>query len=332
MLAHDRVHRRQAQTAGSEDHRLVALVAVQLAGLTQRAGDPGEQLAHGHGVHGQRAGAHALDDQGDGAGLGVPIGQGERNQFALLVGQHAHELSGLRSLGDHGCADHELFNAVGQMDLFQDHGCLGGGIGVGQRLVDPGPDLRCGHVADRRHDLLGRRLAVTGRPDRGRAAASGIAAGVDTGQRGLLRCGADLIDGAPFAGLQARLGILDDRVGVITQRHDHQVGVDVLGFAGGHRTAASRIVGLTQCHLFHHRGGDEVGAVLVEELHRRAQLGDHDALFQGVFEFFFTGRHLGLGATVDDRYLAAQALGGTCGVHGGVAAADDEDFLAGDFR
>ncbi len=48
MLAHDRIHRRQADAAGREHHGLAGLVAVQLAGQAKRPGDAGESIAYVH--------------------------------------------------------------------------------------------------------------------------------------------------------------------------------------------------------------------------------------------------------------------------------------------
>ena len=42
MFTHDRVDRWQTDTAGGKDHGLAVVIAMQLAGQTQRAGDAGE--------------------------------------------------------------------------------------------------------------------------------------------------------------------------------------------------------------------------------------------------------------------------------------------------
>ena len=53
-----------------------------------------------------------------------------------------------------------------------------------------------------------------------------------------------------------------------------------------------------------------------------------DAFLERVVQLLDPRRHLGLRAAVDDRDVAAEPPGGAGRVHRGVAAADDEHFLA----
>ena len=100
MFPHDRVDRRQADAARRKYHRLVSFVAMQVAGSAERPGNAGKGVANGHAVDFDTAGAHGLYDEADGAGFGVPVGQGQRDQFAVGPRQHAHELAGARGAGD----------------------------------------------------------------------------------------------------------------------------------------------------------------------------------------------------------------------------------------
>mgnify|MGYP000505954141 CR=1 FL=1 len=57
-----------------------------------------------------------------------------------------------------------------------------------------------------------------------------------------------------------------------------------------------------------------------------------DALFFGLFDFFFVGRHFMPCAAVGQHdLLGTQAQAGACGVDGHVAAADDNHLFAGHF-
>ena len=124
-----------------------------------------------------------------------------------------------------GRADRELLDAVGQVRPWR-----GSAARWCPARCTPGRGRPCRArsrpaVHGLAEDLAGRRLAVAGRRDGRRAAARGVATGVDALQRRLLRARVVEDDRAPLGGLQPRLGVLDDRVGGVAQRHDHQVGV-----------------------------------------------------------------------------------------------------------
>ena len=91
------------------------------------------------------------------------------------------------------------------------------------------------HVAN---DFVRRSLAVAGRTDGGGAAACRIAAGVDAGERGLLRALA-YVDGVPLGCFECGFRLADDRVRRVTERHDHQIDLHRFDFAGWHRAAAA---------------------------------------------------------------------------------------------
>ena len=200
-------------------------------------------------------------------------------------------------------------------------------MGVVLRRHDHATDLAVGHV-DVADDFAGRRLAVAGSTDGGGAAALGIAAGIDAFERRLLRTLADDVDGAPLGGLQGRLGVLDDRVGGVAQRHDGQVGLHHFGAAAGDRAATARGVGFAQFDDVELGTGDEVGLVVADELAGGAQHLELDAFLQRVVKLLHPYRHLGLGAAIDDGDVAAEATRSARRVHGGVAATNDHDVLA----
>ena len=206
--------------------------------------------------------------------------------------------------------------------------------------------------------LAGGRLAVSGCLDRGRSATRSVSAGVNSFQvRGLrggfgslggpispispIRAGrADTatltgslfpdLNSAPLLHCQVRLRIANNRVGTVSERHNHQVSVHFQDFPGRLGTAPPGLVRLPQLHHPHAGSRDMVVFVLVK-LGGRAQLSHDNALFQGVMQFLHAGRHLGLGAPVHDGDVTAQAPGGACRVHRRVSSANDQDFFAGDF-
>ena len=68
--------------------------------------------------------------------------------------------------------------------------------------------------------------------------------------------------------------------------------------------------------------------IISQELHRRQQFGNRDALLQRVMEFLQPGGHLSLRAPVDDGHDATEPTRGPGGIHRGVSAADHEHLLA----
>ena len=73
---------------------------------------------------------------------------------------------------------------------------------------------------------------------------------------------------------------------------------------------------------------DPVGLAVAEELARRAQFLDGDALLERVVQFLDARGHLLDRAAIDDRDVGAEPARGARRVHRRVAAADDEHLLA----
>ena len=329
MRPHDRVDRRQAEPACGEHHRLVGPVAVQPAWLAERAGDAAKVFADLHPVDPDGARAHRLNDQIDRSCVSVPVGEGQRNEFALRRRQQTHELSGLRRPGDEGRMHGELDDAVRQFDLPENGLVRLAVIGVAPGALDAVLDFRFGerHVA---HDLARRRLSVAGCANSGRAAARRVAARIDAIERGLLRSGVDA-DRPPFRGLKGGFGVLDDRVRRVAERHDDEIDRHRLGLARRDRRAPARRVGRPELHHVENSVADGRG-FLADELARRSQHLERDAFLERMVEFLDPHRHLGLGAAIDDGDDAAEPFGGARGVHCGVAAANDDDLLVLDLR
>ena len=65
--------------------------------------------------------------------------------------------------------------------------------------------------------------------------------------------------------------------------------------AGGDGAPAPGVVGLAELHDVERGGGDEAGLVVAEELRRRAQLAQGDALLEGVVQLLDAGGHLRAG-------------------------------------
>ena len=107
-------------------------------------------------------------------------------------------------------------------------------------------------------------------PDRRRAAARRVAAGVDA-RRAWSPASRrrPSVDRAPLGGVQPRLGVLDDRVGGVAERHDHQVGRDRLRLPGRRGPPPAGLVRLAELHHVERRRRDEAGLVVAEELRRR---------------------------------------------------------------
>ena len=94
--------------------------------------------------------------------------------------------------------------------------------------------------------------------------------------------------------------------------------------AGG----GGRSVGLAELHLVQRRPVTQ-RCVVAEDLERRGEELEPDALLLGVVDLLGPGRQLVAAAAVDDRGLGrAEPAGGPDGVHRHVAAADDDDPLA----
>ena len=113
-------------------------------------------------------------------------------------------------------------------------------------------------------------------------------------------------------------------VDAVAHRDDDGIGVeDEVGALdrGGPATAA--LIGLAQLHA--HALDRAYGAVPPQELHRRRQVFEVDALFAGVAALFEAAGHLVVGAPVEQRHVfRAQPDGGAHAVHRRVAAAHDD--------
>ena len=115
MLPGDRVNRWQPDAASREHHRLLVRHPVNFARLPQRAGDTSQLVADLELVDPPSAGAHTLDDQDDRPGVRVPVGQGQRDQFALRLTQHPDELPGSGRTGDQRGVNLQLDDARPQL-------------------------------------------------------------------------------------------------------------------------------------------------------------------------------------------------------------------------
>ncbi|OPZ46231.1 MAG: hypothetical protein BWY94_00791 [Actinobacteria bacterium ADurb.BinA094] len=123
------------------------------------------------------------------------------------------------------------------------------------------------------------------------------------------------------------------QLGVLADGGDDLVALDdELGALDRHRAAAAGGVRLAQLHALHLDAGDLV-ALVREDAQRGAEQLELDALLLGLVDLGVVGRHLLARATVEAGDLfGAEAHGGAAGVHGGEAAADDGDLLAGVHR
>src|SRR5690606_5227577 len=121
---------------------------------------------------------------------------------------------------------------------------------------------------------------------------------------------------------------LDPGEGVfLADGHQHGVtGVEGEILAGGHQAAAALVVvhGLDLLETHAHQL-----AVLDDKLLGDVVVDDGDVLVDGVFLLPGGGLHLLEGAAHQHLdFLAAETTGGAATVHGGVAAAEDDDLLA----
>src|SRR3990172_8981797 len=134
---------------------------------------------------------------------------------------------------------------------------------------------------------------------------------------------------AALVRVQAGRRLLQQVVGAVADGEDDGVGRDrELGAGDGLGAAAARLVGVAQAHAPALGGGDV--AVLAREALGHGQVLELDALFAGVAALPLPPLLLVLGAAVHaGDAVRAQADGGADAVHGGVAAADDQDVPAG---
>ncbi len=110
--AGDRQHGRDAGAAADADAGAEVLDVGRLAERPHHL----DRVAGLHGAHLHRRLADLLDDQRDGAGLGVVVGDGQRDALAVLVHEHDDELAGLVLARDLGGLDDVALE--GGCDLF----------------------------------------------------------------------------------------------------------------------------------------------------------------------------------------------------------------------
>ena len=135
----------------------------QLRGMAERPGDVGDGLARfqRHQVPG--ALAYGLDDQGDGAGAGVRVGDGQGNALGALGPVHNDELAGLPDLGDARRDDVQPGDIGAELGFGKDvmHAGLSLSLGGGMWLRT-GPEVKS-HVGEGDSGRHGPRSAGCGR-------------------------------------------------------------------------------------------------------------------------------------------------------------------------
>src|SRR3990170_4373968 len=176
-------------------------------------------------------------------------------------------------------------------------------------------------------DRVGGAAAVGQGRDHKVGAVDVVAAGEQAAAAGAVVV-ADSNQVAALVRVQAGRRLLQQVVGAVADGEDDGVGRDrELGAGDGLRAAAPRLVGVPQAHALAVGGGDV--AVLAHEAGGRGEVLELDALFAGVAALLLPAFLLVLGAAVHaGDALRAQAHGGADAVHGGIAAADDEDVPA----
>ena len=177
--------------------------------------------------------------------------------------------------------------------------------------LEVGIDARCG--------LLGRADGVDDRDRLG----DGIASGKDARLVGHVGHAID-VEGALSGDGKAVSLVQEGKVGRLAYGLHHHVQLEhELGTGDGHRAAAARAVWLAQLHAHAFQRG-HLPELAAQHADRRDQVLDGDALVFGLLDLFGQGRHLGLGAAVEDAHIVhAQSFQRAGHVHGGVAAADD---------
>ena len=176
-------------------------------------------------------------------------------------------------------------------------------------------------------DLLGRGPPVGNRRDDRRWPLAVVTGHEDLRDRSLVGLRIDLEIAVT---LDAELWDVGEpgRVGVLAQREQYGLAGDVeLGARDRLRAAASALVRLAKLVA------DEAHAARVsplrrEDLDRRREIHEVDALTLGLGELFLVDDHLIATAAVDDRdVIGAEPPGGRCTVHRGVAATQHHDVL-----
>jgi hypothetical protein len=109
----------------------------QLGGMAEGTADVLDGLAglERHQLLG--AAAHGLDDQADGAGGHVDVGDGERDALGARAEADDDELARLARLGHARSADHQAVDVGGELDVGGDE--VHGGSGLGVRALGEFP-------------------------------------------------------------------------------------------------------------------------------------------------------------------------------------------------
>ena len=234
----------------------------------------------------------------------------------------------MAALAISGECDGELDDALGQIDLLDDGLGASAELGVARAALTTRSRSRAGVKVDLADDLARRRLAVAGRADGRRAAARASPPVIDAFERGLLRALAatsmvpHLVVFRPgseslMIGLAVLPSAMMTRSTCIISVWPVATGLrrpDASGAPSSMTSSRSRRDEVRLSSPMNSRGA-------------RSTLSC-DALLERVVQLLDAGRHLGLGAAVDDGDVAAEPPGRARRVHGGVAAADDDDVLA----
>ena len=148
---------------------------------------------------------------------------------------------------------------------------------------------------------------------------------------------------APVVGVEPAvaqlLGAEGAQLGLLADRGDDGLHRQLVGVTlDRHRAATSRVVGLAELHPLHDHGAD-LALVVAQDLERRRQVLDVDALLEGLLDLALDGRHLGPGAAVENGHVGAHPprdrrrveghpFGDAGRVDGGVATADHHHVAA----
>ena len=132
--------------------------------------------------------------------------------------------------------------------------------------------------------------------------------------------GAVLVEGHALGSDAAEIDLLADSA-------DNGIDFDSFKFAGADGLSAALFVGLAELHELDLQAGDLFA--VADDLDRRAQEAELNALFTCLCDLSLVGGHLRLAAAVDDIGLvSAEAHSAAADVHCDVAAADDRALFA----
>ena len=121
--------RKEHGGAGAAAHADDPADLADVGGLTERPGDVTQRLAGGHGHDVLGAAPHGLDDESDGAGHRIVVGDGQGNALALVAGTDDDELTGLARAGHTGGGHDHAMKLRGDLLVADDfeHADLGFG-------------------------------------------------------------------------------------------------------------------------------------------------------------------------------------------------------------